>query len=332
MKSANRRRRALLLAASTSALACLALCAPAAALAHTTARVSDSPCGQVSAAPAYKHVIVIMDENKSYRDIIGSSQAPYINSLASACGLASNYHNITHDSLPNYLGITSGLTYSKLLHYDDDCVPSPSCEVTGNNVFHQASSWKEYAEGMPSNCDLKNAGKYAPRHNPSVYDTDLSDCGSNDVPLGPAGSSPLVTDFSSEATAPAYAYLTGDLCDDMHGAPSCKTGLIQAGDNWLSTWIPLITSSTVYQDDDTVIFLVWDEGHGGSIGEKCFDNTTDPSCHVPAIVIAPSVQPGTVVSTQFDHYSVLKTSEQLLGLPQIGMAKTATSMQARFNL
>jgi phosphatidylinositol-3-phosphatase len=342
VKLANRSRRAVLLGVAASSLACLALCAPAPASALASGRPpgghvqQSSPCGQLTTAPTYTHVIVIMDENQSYSNIIGNtSQAPYINSLASECGVASNYHNITHDSLPNYIGITSGLPFKSLLPFDQDCVPSPKCEVTKGNVFHQAgSSWMEYAESMPSNCYKKRdiPGDYAPKHNPSVYYTDLHNCKANDVPLGTTSDSPLLQDFSSESTAPAYSYLTGNLCDDMHGAPNCTTGLIQAGDNWLSTWIPLITSSAVYQDDDTVIFLTWDEGSGGTIGEKCFDNTTDQSCHVPAIVIAPSVQPGTVVSTQFDHYSWLKTSEQLLGLPQLGMAKTATSMESGFNL
>ncbi|MGH3155159.1 MAG: alkaline phosphatase family protein, partial [Streptosporangiaceae bacterium] len=334
MNLASRSRPAVLLGAAISALTCVALCAPASASAHTiapagaTAKASSSPCGTVTTAPTYKHVIVIMDENESYSDIIGSSQAPYINSLASECGLASNYHNITHDSLPNYLGITSGLTYKTLLPYDEDCLPSASCEVKGNNIFHQASSWKEYAESMPSACDKSDSGNYAPKHNPSVYYTDLSTCKTDDVPLGTASNSPLVKQFRSESTAPAYSYLTGNLCDDMHGTTGCESGLIKAGDTWLSTWIPLITSSKVYQSGDTVIFLVWDEGAGGTTGEKCYNNTTDQSCRVPAIVIAPSVKAGTVVSTQLDHYSLLKTSEQLLGLPQIGQAKSAASMES----
>jgi Phosphoesterase family/FG-GAP repeat len=291
-----------------------------------------SPCGTMKTAPTYKHVIVIMDENNSYGDIIDSSLAPYINSLAADCGLASEYHNITHVSLPNYLGITSGLPFKNLLPFDKDCVPSSSCQVTGNNVFNQASSWKEYAEGMPSNCYKLNDGDYAPRHNPAVYYTDLANCATNDVPLGTLSDSPLLQDFSKESTAPAFAYVTGDLCDDMHGISGCESGLIQAGDTWLSEWIPAITSTKVWKDKDTVIFLVWDEGAGGTTGEKCYNNTTDQSCHVPAIVIAPSVKAGTVVSTQFDHYSWLKTSEQLLNLPQLGQAKTATSMKSAFHL
>lgn len=338
MKLASQRRRARLLGVSTAALVGLALCSPASALASASPPgghvQQSSPCGQVTTAPTYKHVIVIMDENQSYSTIIGSSQAPYINSLATECGLASNYHNITHDSLPNYLGITSGVAFKTLLPFDEDCVPSASCDLTQGNIFHQASSWKEYAESMPSPCYKNVTNLYAPKHNPSVYYTDLpaANCQANDLPLGTTSDSPLVKDFSSESTAPAYSYLTGNLCDDMHGASGCESGLVKAGDNWLSTWIPLITSSKVYQDGDTVIFLVWDEGAGGSTGEKCFDNTTDQSCHVPAIVIAPSVPAGTVVSTQFNHYSMFKTSEQLLGLPQLGMAKTATSMESGFNL
>jgi hypothetical protein len=293
-----------------------------------------SPCGTLTTTPAYKHVIVIMDENNPYGNIIGSSLAPYINSLAAECGLASEYLNITHNSLPNYLGITSGLAYTSLLPYDNDCLPSSSCQVTTTNIFNQASSWKEYAESMPSNCYKLNAGTYAPRHNPSVYYTDLSNCGTNDVPLGTTSSSALLNDFSSEATAPAFAFVSGNLCDDMHGTTGCNTGLIQAGDTWLSQWLPLITATHVYKAKDTVIFLVWDEGESATStrGEQCYNNTSDQSCHVPAIVIAPSVKGGTVVSTQFNHYSWLKTTEQLLGLPQIGQAKTAASMKSPFHL
>jgi phospholipase C len=334
MKLAHLSRPAVLMAAAVPVVTTLALCGPAAALVHDSpATAASGPCGTVTTPPVYKHVIIIMDENQSYSDIIGNtSQAPYINSLASECGLASNYHNITHDSLPNYLGITSGVAYKKLLPFDGDCLPSSSCHITTANLFSQASSWKEYAEGMPSNCYKSDSGNYAPKHNPSVYYTDLSNCSTDDVPLGTTSNSQLLTDFSSESTAPAFSYLTGNLCDDMHGASGCESGLIKAGDTWLSTWIPLITASKVYQDGDTAIFLVWDEGAGGSTGEKCYNNTTDQSCHVPAIVIAPSVKAGTVVSTQFDHWSTMKTIEQLLGLTQIGQAKTATSMESAFNL
>src|SRR5258708_7940920 len=75
-----------------------------------SAQAATGPCGTISPGAAhYTHVIWILEENHSYPDIVGSSQAPYINSLASDCGLATNDHNISHPSLPNYVGMTSGL-------------------------------------------------------------------------------------------------------------------------------------------------------------------------------------------------------------------------------
>jgi hypothetical protein len=176
---------------------------------------------------------------------------------------------------------------------------------------------------MPSNCYKSRSGRYAPKHNPAVYYTRLSGCRADDVPLGTPRGSALLRDFSHERTAPAVGYVSGNLCDDMHGAPGCRTGRVRRGDTWLSRWIPLITSTPVYRAGHTVIFLVWDEGPGGPAGERCYRNTSDPSCHVPAIVIAPSVRPGTIVPARFDHYSLLKTAEALLGLPALGQACSA---------
>ncbi|MGD0084732.1 MAG: alkaline phosphatase family protein [Acidimicrobiales bacterium] len=296
---------------------------------------SSSPCGRVSPAPTYRHVIWILEENSSYSSIIGSAGTPYLASLAQRCGVASDYHNITHLSLPNYLGLTDGAPLAALSPYLDDCSPSPSCEVTTTNLYEQAASaggWKGYAESMPSNCDRAYAGNYAPRHNPAVYYTDLTSCSSDDLALGTATDSPLIRDFSSQSTAPAFALVTPNICDDMHGATGCPNNLIKTGDSWLEQWIPLVTATPVYRSGDTAIFIVWDEGAGGTLGENCVTNTADPSCHVPLVVIAPSVPPGTVFSAFLDHYSLLKTTEDLLGYPELGLARSAMSMAAGFDL
>jgi len=68
------------------------------------------------------------------------------------------------------------------------------------------------------------------------------------------------------------------------------------------------------------------------VGENCSHNTSDQSCHVLFIAIAPSVHAGTVVTTQLNHYSLLKASEDLLGLPELNQAKSATSLTKAFNL
>ena len=100
--------------------------------AGSAAAAGTGPCGRVAVPPTYQHVIWIWMENHSYGDIIGNtSQAPYINSLAADCGLATNYHNITHPSLPNYLAATSGLARASLpvLSYLD-CNPSAVCDTS----------------------------------------------------------------------------------------------------------------------------------------------------------------------------------------------------------
>lgn len=292
-------------------------------------------CGVTTTAPKYKHVILIMEENNSYDSIVNSSSAPFINSVISACGLATNYHNITHPSLPNYIALTTAPTLHQLNPFLPDCTPSATCDSTANNVFNQVTSrggWKGYAESMPSACDKSNSGFYAPRHNPAVYYTDLSGCASDDVALGKIASSPLLTDFSSEATAPAFATVTPNLCDDMHGATGCPSNLVLAGDNWLKGWLLRITATKVYAAHDTAVLIVWDEGEPGTTGENCATNTTDQSCHVAAIVVAPSVKTGTTSATLFNHYSLLKTIEDLLGVPELGEARFATSLISAFNL
>ena len=295
-------------------------------------------CGTVNAAPKYKHVIVIFMENNSYNTIQGSSFAPYIHSLENACGLATNYHNVTHPSLPNYLAATDGGTLAQVTTpFANDCPPSSSCHSSSNNIFNQlnfgARTWKGYAESMPSNCDQANVGFYAPRHNPAVYYTDLSDtCGTRDVPLGTAANSALLKDFSSETTAPAFATVTPNLCNDMHGATGCPSNLVATGDTFLKTWVPKITSTAVYKKHDTVVFVVWDEGEPGTAKENCATNTTDQSCHVVAIAIAPSVKKGKRVGTLLNHYSLLRASEDLLGLSHLGQAATANSLIKPFNL
>jgi phosphatidylinositol-3-phosphatase len=262
-------------------------------------------------------------ENHSYRDIIGNTaQAPYINSLSAECGVATDYHNSTHPSLPNYLAATSGLAQSDLpvLSYLD-CNVSVVCDTSATSIFGQGETWKSYEESMPSNCYKSDSGEYAVRHNPAVYYTSLSGCSSRDVPYGQ-----LTTDLAGNAL-PAFSFITPNLVDDMHD------GTIAQGDAWLASHLPAILNSNEYRAGSTAVFITWDEGSGGYPIEDCDDSTsTDTSCRVPTIVISPSTPAGTKSGTFFDHYSLLATAEQLLGLPKLRSASSATTMTAAFHL
>ncbi len=233
---------------------------------------------------------------------------------------ATNYHNLSHPSLPNYIGATSGLAVGSLKPFDPDCSPSKKCSTPAASIFRQGETWKAYEESMPANCASLNSGEYAVRHNPPLYYTTLTGCATSDVPY-----TQLATDLSG-GTLPAFSFITPNLIDDMHD------GTIAQGDAWLSASLPAILSSTAYTSGSTAVFITWDEGTGGSSGENCAANTTDSSCRVATIVISPSTPAGSTSGTLFSHYSLLATAEQLLGLPFLGQAASATTMTAAFNL
>jgi phosphatidylinositol-3-phosphatase len=303
-------------AVSASPAAALPVATGSAAAAPVTA---TGPCGTLSSPPSYTHVIWVWMENHSYNTIIGSSQAPYINSLAAQCGLATNYHNISHPSLPNYMSATSGLGYKGIAKFDSDCNPVPGCTTTAKSIFGQGETWKEYAESMPSNCDRTNSGEYAVRHAPPPYYARLTGCSTFDVPY-----TQLATDLAA-GKLPAFSFVTPNLIDDMHD------GTVADGDKWLSANLPTILGSPEYTDGSTAVFITWDEGKGGS-SSTCATNKTDVGCHVATIVISPSTKPGTRSAILFNHYSLLHTAEQLLGLPPLGLAASFPSMAKAFNL
>ena len=314
------RIKSRLAAAAAAALAIVGALTATTFAASAPAARAAGPCGTLTSAPTYKHVLWIWFENHSSSDIIGSSQAPYFTSLAGECGVTTNYHNLSHPSLPNYVGATSGLAIGSLTPFDGDCNPTGSCTTSSSSIFSQGETWKAYEESMTSNCAKNNSGEYAVRHNPPPYYTSLSGCSTDDVPY-----SQLTTDLANNAL-PAFSFITPNLIDDMHD------GTVADGDTWLSQNLPTILNSSEYTSGSTAIFITFDEGSGGSTGENCSTNTSDNSCLVPTIVVSPSTPAGATSGTLFNHYSLLATTEQLLGLPYLGQAASATTMTSAFNL
>src|SRR5205085_6030901 len=104
-----------------------------------------------SSVPSFSNVFLILEENHEYTQIIGSSAAPYINSLANQYGLATNFKAISHPSLPNYMELTSGSNQG----ITTDCSPGSGCSSGAPNIFSEleaaGKTWKAYQEGMSSN-------------------------------------------------------------------------------------------------------------------------------------------------------------------------------------
>jgi hypothetical protein len=258
-------------------------------------------------------------ENHSFDAVIGSSAAPYINSLASECGLATNYHNVSHPSLPNYVAATSGLALSGLTPFGSDCAPSPECSSRASSVFGQGETWKAYQESMPANCHNSDSGEYAVRHNPPLYFAGLAGCPSNDVPYDQ-----LATDLAG-GDLTAFSFVTPNLVHDMHD------GSVADGDGWLAHNLPVVLGSPAYRQGTVAVFITWDEGEGGN-SDDCASNVSDAGCHVATIVVSPSTVPGTRSGVLFNHYALLGTAEQLLHLPRLGLAASNPTMVTAFGL
>jgi phospholipase C len=299
----------------------------------TGVATTSGPCGRAHRPPArYRHVIWIWLENHSFDDVIGSD-APFTNRLAARCGLATNYHNVTHPSLPNYIAATSGGTQG----ITDDCQPE-ECSRDVQSVFGQVAAagmtWASYQESMPRPCDLNEGtgtrpdGHYAPKHNPPVYFLPLRPgCQKRVVPLGTPKAGPLAHALAASAL-PAFSFITPNLCNDTHDCP------VATGDAWLSRWVPAIVASPAYRAGGTVIIVTWDEGEGGD-SDDCATNTSDVGCHVATLVVSPTTPRGTRSDVLYNHYALLKTTEQLLGIRRyLGHANDAgtRSMRPAFHL
>ena len=258
-------------------------------------------CGKTQHAPSrYAHVVWIVMENHAYGDVIGSSEAPYETQLAKHCALATNFRAETHPSLPNYVAMTSGST-----HGVSDDRPPPSHPLAGPSIFLQTGGdWRALQESMRSNCALTSSGDYAVKHNPAAYFTNIrTSCARLDVGLG-----------TPPDLAAKFTFVTPNLCNDTH---DCS---VSTGDRWLQKFMGEVFASRQYRAGRTAVFLTWDEddsGHGN---------------HIATIVAAPAVRAGRTSSRAFDHYSMLRTTEQLLGLPFIGNAARAPSMRTALGI
>jgi len=345
-------RKGLRAAVAAIGVAVLGITAPAqAAGPHAVALTSPhalkltSLCGAMagSKSSSVKHVMFILEENKSYRQVIGNPSIlgdPYINNvLVPSCGLATNYHNYSHPSLPNYLALTSGT--AKGSASDTDCSVVTNCPQSQASIFSQLGnagrSWREYAQSMPSNCYPGNDGYYLVRHAPSPYYASSpvpSECKNWDVPLGTTTSGAFVNALSPTSDRlPAFSFVTPNACNDMH---SCSTS---TGDNWLRTWVPIIQQSAAYASGQLVVFITWDEGNGADkvAGERCWNGmhaytSLFLSCWVATLVLSPYTKRGTRSGSYFSHVGLLATAEDLLGLPRLATTSGYASLRSAFGL
>jgi hypothetical protein len=275
----------------------------------------NSTCGWRNRSPGrYDHVLWVVLENHSTPALIGrrgsavARRSPYLNALARRCGLATNYHALTHPSLANYLALVSGSTGG----VRPPCTPA-ECPQRRPTLFDQLRSrgldWRVYAEAMPAPCHRSDSGRYVVRHNPPTYFPSVAACASHDVPLGTTSRGRLVDDLAADELA-AFSIVVPDQCHNTHDCP------IASGDRWLSRMVPRVLASPAYRAGRTALVVTWDEGKGGLRGQSC-RRDPDRSCHIVTVVVSPTTRPGTRSGARYDHYSLLEATSRMLGVPTL---------------
>ncbi|HXA85216.1 MAG TPA: alkaline phosphatase family protein [Candidatus Dormibacteraeota bacterium] len=239
------------------------------------------------------HLVIVIEENHSFASIIGSSSAPYINSLAQQGALFTQSFGVEHPSQPNYLDLFSGSNQGVT---DDTCPHSFSTENLASELAAASQTFTGFSEDLPSaGSTVCTSGAYAEKHAPWVNFTNV-----------PATSNQPFTSFPTDFTnLPTVSIVDPNLNDDMHD------GTIAQGDTWLQQHIDSYVQFA--QTHNSLLIVTWDEDDSAS------------GNHIATIFVGPMVKQGQFAET-INHFNVLRTVEDLYGLTHIGGAATATAI------
>ncbi|MFD7832237.1 alkaline phosphatase family protein [Kitasatospora sp. NPDC059803] len=238
---------------------------------------------QAAALPAPDHIVVVVMENHAYNQVVGSSSAPYLNSLATGGANLTQSFGITHPSQPNYYALFSGSTQGVT---DDSCVsvgalqgPNLASEVTA-----AGRTWASYNETLPAQGSTTcSSGKYAQKHNPWF--------GFGNVPLNSARTfAQFPTDYT---TLPNVSFVVPNLCSDMH---DCSVG---TGDTWIK--------------NNLGAYATWAKSHNSLLVVTFDEDNRLAGNRIPTVFYGAHVTPGSTSAATYNHYNVLRTLEDLAG-------------------
>ena len=277
----------------------------------------------------------------------GTGHASLDNYITQLSGQAPN--PITQADCPTYMDVTPGIVGLDGQATGAGCVYPAAVKTLVDQLEGRGLSWKGYMQDMgndparePATCGnpaLNTQDKtqsaaaddqYAARHNPFVYFHSILDvpgrCAAHVVPLPP-----LADDLRSVASTPNFSYITPNLCDDGHDATPCagtntkgtKEGDLIAADAFLAKWVPVIMSSPAFKQDG-LLLITFDESGISDSAACCAEpaglNTPAPGITGPgggrtgAVALSPFITPGTRSDVPYNHYSLLKSLEQLYGI------------------
>jgi len=244
--------------------------------------------------PRPDHIVIVIEENRSFNQIIGNREAPYINNLAKRGALFTESYGVTHPSQPNYLALFSGSTRG---------VGSNICPLTlsGDNLaslLHaKGLSFTSYAESLPqAGYDGCYFGAYMRKHNPVSNWKELT-----------ANNQPFSAFPADYAKLPTVAFVVPDQLNDMHD------GSIEQGDAWLKSNIEPYARWALKHN--SLLIVTWDEDDGSS------------NNRVATILVGAMVKSGKY-DQHIDHYNVLHTLEDMHGLAFLNESAKAKAIES----
>jgi len=269
-----------------------------------------SAMSAVAQLPTFSHVFVVVEENTNYSSVIGNSSMPYLNSLASKYGLATQYYANTHPSIGNYFMMTTG----QIITNNDGFTGTVTADNVVRHLLAAGKTWKAYEESLPSVGYLgPNTGNYVRRHCPLSFFSDVVNSSVQRRNLVPF--SQFATDLANN-TLPQYSFITPNICNDAH---NCS---LTTADNWLKNRIgPLIASST-FKNGGLLIILFDESGN---------DNTRGGG-RIAWVAVSPlHSKLGYKSTTVYQHQSTLRLMLQGLGVKTYpGAAANANNMAEFF--
>ena len=255
------------------------------------------------------HVIVVVEENHAFEQLVGSRAAPFLNHLAAHGTLLTDDHAVTHPSLPNYVALLSGRTP---IH--SDC---RACTFAGPTLIDQLVarhlSWAAYLQGLPRPCSaVARSGAYTEAVDPFIHAARVRDEPARCQRVLPFG---LLHADLAAGRLPTVAFVVPDLDHDMHSGP------VRVADRWLRRLVAKLESDPVWHQD-TRLVITFDESTGRDVRSCC--GGVGRGGLVPAIVAGPRIPEGRD-PTPYTHYSLLRSVEAAFALPFLGHAADPTT-------
>ncbi len=256
--------------------------------------------------PVPDHIVICIMENHGYSQIIGSSAAPFINSLATANASFGASYALAHPSQPNYLMLFSGSNQG----VTTDNLPAGTPWSTANlggSLVAAGYSFAAYSQGLPSvGSTATTSGQYARKHAPWV---DWQGTGANRIPSN--SNQPFTTFPSDYTTLPKVSFVVPDMDHDMHNGTDPAT--ITTGDTWVQT--NLSAYITWANTHNSLFILTFDEDENSASTNK-----------IVTVFSGQMVQPGFYNTITYNHYNILRTLEEMYGLTYAGASSTAQAI------